>query len=173
MIELALMTLFPLAVLFAAISDLYSMTISNRISLVLIAGFAVLSLAIGMDFETIGWNVALAGLVLVIGFTLFAFGWVGGGDVKLMSVVTLWLGFGHTLEFMMITALLGGLLTIMLLVTRQFALPVQLMQFNWISRLHSRNEGVPYGVAMGPAALMVYSDTPFMHYAYSHASWLV
>ncbi|MEM7299451.1 MAG: prepilin peptidase [Pseudomonadota bacterium] len=173
MIEVALLCLFPVAVLSAAIMDLFSMTISNKISIALIAGFAVLSVATGMDLQTIGWNLALATLVLAIGFACFYFGWVGGGDVKLAASVVLWLGFENSTAFFIYSGLFGGLLTILLLMARRFALPTSLMQVEWISRLHSKDEGVPYGIAMGPAALALYPDTRWMAYVYENAAWLV
>ncbi|MFX5734403.1 prepilin peptidase, partial [Acinetobacter baumannii] len=83
MTELAILLVFPAMMAFAAASDLFTMTISNRVSLILIAGFVVLALVTGMSWEVIGMH-ALAGLaVLVITFAFFAFGWIGGGDAKL------------------------------------------------------------------------------------------
>ena len=48
-IDLARMLLFPALMAFAASSDLFTMTISNRVSLLLITGFVVLAALSGMD----------------------------------------------------------------------------------------------------------------------------
>jgi prepilin peptidase CpaA len=41
-------------------------------------------------------------------------------------------------------------------------LPVTLISHDWVARLHSPKEGVPYGIALAAAGLLVYPDTPFM-----------
>ena len=77
MLEVIILLLFPLAMFYAAASDMFSMTISNKVSLVLVAGFVVLSWAIGMDLQAIAWHWALAALVLVAvsGFCRWPDGW--------------------------------------------------------------------------------------------------
>ncbi len=78
-----LFAVFPLAMVYAAISDLMTMTISNRLTLILAAAFVVLSPVTGMDFSTFGLHWAAGGSVLAVAFLCFAFGWIGGGDAKL------------------------------------------------------------------------------------------
>src|SRR4051794_41969749 len=75
--------LFPALMAFAASSDLLTMTISNRISLILIGGFFFLALWSGMPLDDIGMHVLAALAVLVVTFTFFARGWIGGGGPKL------------------------------------------------------------------------------------------
>ena len=48
---------------------------------------------------------------------------------------------------------------------RSFPLPESMMKVTWLNRLHDRSEGVPYGAALGPAPLMVFTDTPWMSFA--------
>ena len=67
--------LFPAMMAFAASSDLLTMTISNRVSLILLGGFFALALATGMPLETVGMHVGAALLVFVIVFIFFARGW--------------------------------------------------------------------------------------------------
>src|SRR5262249_15501581 len=103
--------LFPAMMAFAASSDLLTMTISNRISLVLIGGFFVLAVANGMaPFEILA-HVAAGACVLVIAFVCFARGWVGGGDAKLAAASALWFGFDHLLDYFIYASLFGGALT--------------------------------------------------------------
>src|SRR5262245_53148651 len=85
--------LFPTLMAFAASSDLLTLTISNRVSLLLIASFFVLAIWIGMPIADIGMHVGAALAVLVVTFTFFARGWIGGGDAKLAAATALWLGF--------------------------------------------------------------------------------
>ncbi|MGH6664478.1 MAG: A24 family peptidase, partial [Pseudolabrys sp.] len=97
--------LFPALMAFAASSDLLTMTISNRISLALTGGFAVLALATGMGLPAIGMHLAAAALVLTIAFTCFAFGWIGGGDAKLAAATALWFGFDYLLDYLVYASL--------------------------------------------------------------------
>ncbi|MHA1548407.1 MAG: A24 family peptidase, partial [Alphaproteobacteria bacterium] len=91
---------FPLALAYAAASDLLTMTISNWISVLLVAGFVALSPLTGMDLMTFGMHLSAGAVMLVITFTLFSLGWIGGGDAKLAAVVALWFGWTPvTVEF--------------------------------------------------------------------------
>ena len=72
--------LFPALMAFAASSDLFTMTISNRLSLALTAGFFLLTLIIGMSWPVLGMHLAAGALVLVFAFVFFSQGWIGGGD---------------------------------------------------------------------------------------------
>jgi len=156
------LTLFPAAMAFAAASDLITMTIANRISLVLVAGFLLLAALSGMSTTEMGWHFGAGACVLVIGFALFSAGWVGGGDAKLAAVTALWFGFGHLFEYLVYASLLGGALTLALLQFRLLPLPAVLVGREWIERLHHRGGGVPYGIALAAAALLVYPHTEWM-----------
>jgi len=73
------LVLFPAVMAFAASSDLLTMTISNRVSLILIAGFFVLALASGMTLPDILSHLGAGALVLVVAFGCFARGWIAAG----------------------------------------------------------------------------------------------
>ena len=160
-----LFAVFPLAMVYAAISDLMTMTISNRVTLILVAAFVVLSPATGMDLRTFGLHWAAGGSVLAVAFTCFAFGWIGGGDAKLASVTALWLGWGSAIEYIAMASIFGGALTLLLLSFRQAVLPSFIIRQPWIQRLHDMREGVPYGVALAAAGLATYPHTIWMHMA--------
>src|SRR5947208_1281126 len=107
--------LFPLLMAFAASSDLLTMRISNRLVLILAASFAVLALSINMPLQEFGLHLACAAVVLVVTFSLFGFGWIGGGDAKLAAATTLWLGFSVTLPYLLYASLIGGFMTLAIL----------------------------------------------------------
>jgi prepilin peptidase CpaA len=156
---------FPILMAFAGSSDLLTMRISNRLVLLVVAAFFVLALAAGFSLEQIGMHAAGAVLVLVFSFAFFAFGWIGGGDAKLVAAITLWMGFGLMLPYLVYASLLGGSLTMALLTVRRWPLPIQLRGFAWIERLHDNKTGVPYGIALAAAALLVYPQTSiFQHF---------
>src|SRR5215207_11590927 len=154
--------LFPALMAFAASSDLLTMTISNRISLFLVGGFFALALVTGMNGSELLWHVGAGLLVLSVTFVFFARGWIGGGDAKLAAATALWLGFDHLLPYLLYASLLGGLLTLLLLQVRSIPLPSLLSGQQWAVRLHRRDSGVPYGIALAAAALAVYPDTIWM-----------
>ena len=153
---------FPTLMAFAAASDLLTMTISNRVSLVLVAGFIVLALAIGMNVTDVAIHVGAGFLVLAIAFGCFACGWIGGGDAKLAASTALWLGFGQLLDYLLCASLLGGALTLLILRFRIYPLPNVLAGQEWVVRLHRVDAGVPYGIALALAALLVYPDSIWM-----------
>ena len=161
-LQLMILGLFPAAMAFAAASDLVSMTISNRLSIALLVGFFLMAAMIGLPLADVGRHVMASLLVLAVAFVFFARGWIGGGDAKLAAATALWIGFPLLLEYMMVAAILGGLLTLMLLQLRHFPLPSPLAAQPWITRLHSLENGIPYGIALAVAGLAVYPETPFM-----------
>ncbi len=161
---IAILAMFPLCMIFATFYDLFTMTIPNRITLALVIGFAIFAPLVGMTLETAAWHVGIAFIALVVGFALFSLGVMGGGDAKLIAASALWFGTAFTVPYLAIATLLGGVLTVAVIFGRRFALPENLARIPWISRLHDRKEGVPYGAALGPAAVYVFSATPWMDF---------
>jgi prepilin peptidase CpaA len=154
--------LFPALMAFAASSDLFTMTISNRVSLILVAGFFALALYSGMDLRAVMSHTGAALAVLAVAFVFFARGWIGGGDAKLAAATALWLGFDHLLAYLLYASIFGGILTLALMRFRLMPLPAALAKQAWIQRLHQLNGGVPYGIALAAAALLIYPDTVLM-----------
>jgi prepilin peptidase CpaA len=161
-LDLVRLSLFPALMAFAAASDLLTMTISNRVSLILAVGFLVLAPASGMPFQEILLHVGAGLTVLVIAFACFAMGWMGGGDAKVAAAAAMWFGFGHLLNYLLYASLFGGVLTLLLLQFRQWPLPWQLAGQPWLLRLHAKETGIPYGIALAIGALMVYPETEWV-----------
>ncbi|XIA66219.1 prepilin peptidase [Bradyrhizobium sp. TZ2] len=162
MIDLARLLLFPALMAFVAVSDLFTMTISNRVSLALIAGFLVVALPGGMGLHDMLLHIGAGAAVLVVAFAFFAMGWIGGGDAKVAACVALWFGFDHLLNYLVYASLFGGALTLLLLQFRQWPLPYQLAGQAWLNRLHDRQSGIPYGIALAVGALMIYPETEWI-----------
>lgn len=157
--------LFPALMAFAASSDLLTMTIPNRVCLVVIAGFVLLAIIMNVPLAQVGMHLAAALLVLVITFGFFSRGWIGGGDAKLAAATALWFGFGHLLEYSLYASLIGGALTLLILQFRLLALPPFLASQQWVVHLHQKDTGIPYGIALAIAALLVYPHTFWMNAA--------
>ena len=156
------LTLFPAMMAFAASSDLFTMTISNRVSLMLVGGFFALAAIAGVNAAEMVSHLSAGCVVLVAGFGLFARGIIGGGDAKLAAAAALWLGFDHLLPYLLLASLLGGALSVGLIWFRMTPLPGWLARQAWVERLHGKDGGIPYGIALAAAALAVYPDTAWM-----------
>jgi prepilin peptidase CpaA len=155
------LVLFIVPALLAASAgwDFASFTIPNFLSVALIAAFGIFAVAAGLTPAVIGMH-ALAGLLgLSVGFALFAFGLIGGGDAKLFAATAMWLGFSSLLEYVLITSLIGGGLALALLSLRKMPIPAIFAGRGWALRLHDSKSGIPYGVALAAAALIILPHT--------------
>ena len=156
------LTLFPAMMAFAASSDLLTMTIANRVSLILVAGFLLLAPLTGMTPGDMLSHAGAAAIVLLFAFIFFARNWIGGGDAKLAAATALWLGFDHLLAYLLYASIFGGVLTLAMIRFRLIPLPDSWTQHEWINRLHRLDGGVPYGIALAAAALLIYPETDWM-----------
>jgi prepilin peptidase CpaA len=154
--------LFPAMMAFAASTDLFTMKISNRVPLVLAAGFCVLAALDRMAIVEVANHLAAGLVVLAVCFAFFSRGWIGGGDAKLAAATALWFGWAQLYEYLLIASLFGGVLTFLLLEFRRRMLPPVLANQPWVARLHQPNGDVPYGIALAAAALIVYPSTAWM-----------
>lgn len=155
-INLVLTFLFIVLVVWAAVTDVSSLKIPNWIPIALILVFAIYLFA-GRNSIPVLQHVAVAVGTLAFGFAIFAGGYMGAGDVKLMTAVSLWAGPAKILPFLFFTALAGAALALVI-VTATFYL-------RWdgsgaaptaASRLFPRwmrRRVTPYGVAICAGAL--------------------
>nr|WP_246048925.1 prepilin peptidase [Brenneria rubrifaciens] len=155
-------------------TDLLARKIPNQAVLILLLGwlaFSVLDVLQSGRIDVVKlhqvlWALPGAVVVLVVGFLIFLTGRLGAGDVKLMSVLCLWVGHGHQIVFVMITALAGGVLALglPLLNTVPAAIAIGIQTANRIfkSRLPippalpaDLSQGIPYGIAIAFGAMYV------------------
>jgi prepilin peptidase CpaA len=115
-----------------------------------------------MSAHEMATHAGAALIVLAASFAMFARGWIGGGDAKLAAASALWLGWAHLLDYVLYASLLGGGLTLLLLEFRKWPLPAPVRGQDWVERLHDRQGGVPYGIALAAAALLIYPSTVWM-----------
>lgn len=167
MLEAAILVVFPILVAYSGSSDLFTMTIPNRVSVLLIAAFVIMAFAVGMSADE--WKAHVLGgvVVFVPCLVMFGLGWMGGGDAKIASAIALWFGFGpDLLAFVLFTAVYGLILTYGLLAFRLVPyLPGVLARQDWLTRLHHPKTGIPYGIAIAAAALHVYSTAGWLKLA--------
>lgn len=161
MTHYAFLLTFPAIMAFAGSIDLLTMTIPNRVSLALVAAFPVAAALIGMDWTTFASHLGAGALMLVVGIGMFARGWLGGGDAKLLAAAALWLGFEHLPGYLLLVAVAGGVLALLVLSYRSYVPPAWMLGQSWAMRLHDRKVGIPYGIALAAAALWIYPSTPW------------
>ncbi|MGB8817488.1 MAG: prepilin peptidase [Rhizobiaceae bacterium] len=166
MLVAAILVVFPFAMSYAAMSDMMSMTIANRISILLVGAFLVIAPLTGMPLIQIGWHVAALAIVLSVCFALFAAGAMGGGDAKLMASTALWFGLDMNLiSYLLVASALGGVLTLAILRFRSSNVTVYAGKVDFLLRIADPKEKIPYGIALGIAGLLIYPETPLMIWA--------
>lgn len=143
---------FAFAVCIAAVWDLRSFTIPNSISIAIAAVWPVYAIAAGLGLEAMAYAGATGIGVLFVGMLGWSRGWVGGGDVKLLSAVALWAGPAGLVPVILHTAIAGGVLSLFWLSSRPLrfvavraGLPVAL----------TPPKHIPYGIAIAVAAVLL------------------
>lgn len=142
-----LLAALAIALLAAAVSDLRSRLIHNRLTFGIAAAAPAFWWASGLaPWPGMAAQLALGVAAFAIFAGLFALRMMGGGDVKLLTALALWLPWQPFLELLVIMALLGGVLTIVFAVAHR------------IARRPGRVE-IPYGVAIAGSGLWVLAST--------------
>ncbi len=154
------LAVFPLLVLAAAISDALTYRIPNLVTAAIVVAFPLAALLFGMSLSLVMWHV-IAGLgVLVVGFGLFASGFIGGGDAKLMAAAALWIGTAALGPFVVYTALAGGALAVGYfawnVIQTHIDITSRASEASFVKRLAACKADLPYGVAIGVGAFAVY-----------------
>jgi prepilin peptidase CpaA len=152
-LTLYIIFIFAGCMLAASWSDLTSMTIPNWISLVLVAGFLILSPFAWQGWDVFGTHILVGVVCFAIGVGMFALGWMGGGDAKLFAATSFWWVWPDLWVYLVFTAIAGGVLAIFLLVGRKY-LPVKVLTTDWMHRLFKDEKKMPYGLALAFGALV-------------------
>jgi prepilin peptidase CpaA len=163
LLQALVLALFPTLVIIAALTDVASFTIPNRLTLLLAAAYAPAALALGRPLGEIGVCLAVGAGALVVAIAMFAAGWIGGGDAKLFAGAALWLGWPALTSFTAVTALAGGGLALLLLNARAAWLKPYLAGApGWLERLTTNGQAVPYGAAIALGALAAFPQSSIM-----------
>jgi prepilin peptidase CpaA len=150
---------FSGAMIWAAIGDVRTFLITNKLNMLIAAGFLVFALPMGLGLNDVAAHIGIGFLTTLIALAMFLVGVYGGGDAKLTGAAALWLGPAAMMPFILYTAIAGGALVICLILgrrlARQFGLP---KGPRWARRLLRKSAAVPYGVALGIGAILA---TPY------------
>lgn len=170
MVIASVLVVLPLCLAFAACMDLLTMTIPNRVSIILIGAFFVTAPFVGLGVNEIALSVAAAALVFAACFCLFALNIMGGGDAKLLTASAVWFGFNESLPlFLLSVSVFGGMLTLAVLFLRRQEDLVIASRIP-VPRLLLTAKKVPYGVAIALGGLSTYPSSPLMKVALTHLS---
>ncbi|MEP2989589.1 MAG: prepilin peptidase [Parasphingorhabdus sp.] len=141
-----------IALIIAAITDIKSRQISNKLNLGIALAAPLFWIASDMTFwPDMVWQIGIAIVVFTIFAAVFAIGAMGGGDVKLLAAVALWLHWLTFIELLLIMSIAGGVLTLLMMIGKKI----------------QKQEGpikVPYGVAISFAGLWVISGLFYERY---------
>lgn len=147
-----LLALLALALLWAAVTDIRARIIDNWLNAAIALAAPLYWWSVGLSpWPDVAIQIGVAAGVFVLFAALFALGVMGGGDVKLLGALALWLPPGATLGMLVLMSLLGGAVTLVTLAWHRLA----------------RREGaveIPYGVAITLAGLWVIGE-PYLNHS--------
>jgi len=148
----------------AAWTDATRMKISNSVSIILVIAFLLFA-AIHLPLTPAITHIGVASAIFAVTFGCYALRLMGGGDVKLLSALAMWIGPGQILPYLTAVALLGGLLAVFVLIARRVIPEPEHTNSKSITKYiatWATSGRVPYALPIGGAALS-YTNTIFGH----------
>jgi len=138
-----LLVLLALLLVIAAVIDVRTFTISNRLNLTVALLAPLYWWSVGLPlWPGVAIQIAVAAAVFGLFAIAFFVGMMGGGDVKLAAAISLWFSTLMTLRFLVFMSIAGGVLTLVVLARHRML------------KKPGRPE-VPYGVAIAIGALAI------------------
>ncbi len=156
------MFLFPAILLFvfatpqlmAALNDANAMKIPNRIPLIVLAAYFVMVPFTWAGLPNFVEHLTVGTVFFAVGFAMFAFGWMGGGDSKLLAATAFWFTWPDAFAYMVYTAVFGGILTLFIMLGRSY-IPVRILTTQWAQTMFKDQTKIPYGLALAAGAIAV------------------
>jgi prepilin peptidase CpaA len=149
---LALLGLLASLLVAAGLEDVRTREIANWKNAAMAALAPLWWWAQGLSlWPDVALQLALAAGVFAIFAAAFARGWMGGGDVKMIGALALWLPPAPLVWMLVVMSLVGGALT--------FALVVA----HWLRKRSAQPE-IPYGVAIAIAGLAALREPIVNHF---------
>lgn len=167
MIINTVLILFSTLMIWGAVSDIRFYILSNKLCLSVIVLYPIFLITLFIDgslpsWEYIGYSSAIALIAFLLLVVLFARGLIGGGDVKLIPAVLLWSGPAYFLEFLLVTSICGGFLSLIfmtILFIKKRNSPKSSDNINLSmsksEELDRQERKIPYGVAISTGGLYV------------------
>ena len=150
-LNLALLAALVLLLVSAGIEDARTREIANWKNAAILALAPLWWWSNGLSLlPDVAIQLAIGGVVFALFCGAFYFNWMGGGDVKMIGALALWLPFQSLAWMLIVMSLLGGALTVLLVVER-------------LVRRKDGNIEIPYGVAIALAGLIAIREPLFNH----------
>lgn len=160
--------LYALILVLAALGDLRSFRIPNPLPAALLALFALVAISLPLPIDGVSHGAAFV-ITLAVGLGLYVLGWLGAGDVKLMSAVALWAGLDLLPELAMVTVLGGGVLALALVAARITIVRVAGLSGvdrDRLPRLIVERARIPYGLPIAVGGLYILDRSPLGIWAF-------
>lgn len=143
------------ALLALACEDLRRRRLPNTWVLIYALAFVPFALGVDLGWLKLGQHAATAATAFTLTFIFFSLGWLAGGDVKLWAGLMLWAGPGLAIPAVVVATLTGGVLGVLCWVAGKLCREYRPTPWNRTLRLFASQRGVPYGVALAAAGLLV------------------
>ena len=154
MIDIIIFALFSACLIAAAVCDFTALKVPNTLT----ASFAAIGICVVL-FQSPGaalMTLGAAFAVFLLGWVFFALGVMGGGDGKLMAAASIWLGPSALLDFAVLIALFGALLSAVILGLIRAEQYQVFLGPTWMTRLSRPRPPVPYALAIAPAGIIAF-----------------
>ena len=149
----------------AAFKDATTMTIPNWISLALLSCFFVIIPFAWPGWSEFGTHLFVGLTFFLVGFAMFAFGWLGGGDAKLMAATALWWQWPDAIIYIFYTTVIGAFFGLALMIGRKY-IPVSILTSPWAYKMFKDEKKMPYGLALAAGALLTLPQSQLFLRAY-------
>jgi prepilin peptidase CpaA len=166
MLQILSTSLLPSLMIIGAMTDATTFRIPNWLTGLTAALFFPMALVTGMPMLEFGWHLLAGAILFALGYLLFAFGLFGGGDAKMMAAAGLWFGTGHSMDFLIMTSLAGGVLAAAI---AGWSLVMYFWEFHGPQvdgfvgqNLKKVRPKLPYGFALCVGAIMAFPHTWWM-----------
>ena len=154
--------IFPVCMLVAMYTDFSRFEIPNLLCLVLAISFLPIAIFAELSLLHILGRYGVGMVLFMIGMVLFHFNYFGGGDGKLIAAVGIWTGHYLLPAFLLYMGVFGGVLALIIVLLRKSSLPDKVSDGSIFKPILSRDNGIPYGIAIGIAGLIIYPFLPFI-----------
>lgn len=151
------------ALVWLAVYDVRARRLPTSIVLTIGALFFVDAFIAGMPLDDVVSHLTLAVIVFLVCAVLFLARMLGGGDAKLASVIFLWVGFGLSLATLTLISVIGTVVSLVSLATRNMNPAQRFMPLRALA-MFSAARGVPYGVALAAGGGLVIVLPALLHF---------
>ena len=162
MLLTVLSLIFPFVMILAMVADFRTFEIPHSLPIALIVIYPIAAWAADMPWQQIAWAFGLGAIMLVAAILMVLFKVMGGGDGQLIAAVALWTGTETIMPFLLLIALMGGVLALVVLLYRRLPLASTLAGMTAFRKMHEEKRDLPYAIAIGIAGLVIYPRLPML-----------